>query len=54
MGRFQGVVVALEKDAPGRLGPAQGVHVAQAAPALLEVGLQEERHLARPFVANGD
>ena len=35
----------------GRLGPAQGVDVAQAAPALLEVGLEQERHLAGCGVA---
>ena len=53
VGGVEGVVVALEEDAPGRLGPVQGVDVAQPAPALLEVGLEEERHLARLLVAFG-
>ena len=39
-------VVALEHDRLGQLGPADGVHVAQAAPALLEVGFEQEGHLA--------
>ena len=39
-------VVALPQQAAGRLRPAQRVHVAQAAPAFLEVGFEEEGHLA--------
>ena len=39
-------VVALEHDRLGQLGPADGVHVAQPAAALLEVGLEQEGHLA--------
>ena len=35
----------------GPPAPSQRLHVAQAAPALLEVGLEQEGHLARPRVA---
>ncbi len=48
---MEGGVVAGEEDAPGQLGPMQGVDVAQAAPPLLEVGLEEEGHLAGLVVA---
>ena len=32
-------------------GPPEGMHVAEPAPALLEVGLEQERHLAGALVA---
>ena len=44
-------VVALPEEAAGRLGPVQGVDVAQPAAALLEVGLEQEGHLAGRLVA---
>jgi hypothetical protein len=44
--RFEGGGVALDHDRLGQLGPADGVHVAQAAAPLLEVGLEEEGDLA--------
>ena len=44
-------VVALPQQAAGRLGPAQGVDVAQAAAPLLQVGLEQEGHLAGLVVA---
>ncbi len=43
---LEGGVVALPEQAPRRLGPAERVHVAEPAAALLEVGLEQERHLA--------
>ena len=43
--------VALEEQDLGLLGPAEGVDVAQAAAALLEVGLEQEGHLAGAVVA---
>ena len=43
--------VVVEHEALGGLGPVEGVDVPQPAPALLEVGLQPERHLARFGVA---
>ena len=54
VGRGQGLVVVVEEDAPGRLRPAQGVDVAQAAPPVLEVGLEEEGDLPRLGVAGVD
>ena len=51
VGRPRARVVALPQQAAGRLGPAQGVHVAQAAAALLQVGLEQEGHLAGRVVA---
>ena len=51
VGLLERGVVALPQEAAGRLGPAEGVHVAEPAAALLEVGLEEERHLARRLVA---
>jgi hypothetical protein len=53
VGGVEGGVVAREEDAAGGLGPAQGVDVAQAPPALLQVGLQEEGDLAGLGVALG-
>ena len=46
VGLFEDGVVALPQEVPRRLGPAEGVHVAEPAAALLQVGLEEERHLA--------
>ena len=46
--------VAVEEGGLGLLGPADGVDVAQAAAAVLEVGLEEEGHLAGLGVAVGD
>ena len=51
VGVVEGGVVALPQQAPGRLGPAEGVDVAEAAATLLEVGLEEERDLAGRLVA---
>ncbi len=50
----EGAVVVVPQDRAGGLGPGQGVDVTHAAPALLEVGLQQERHLAGPQVALTD
>src|SRR5205085_7082432 len=52
LGQAGGVVV--EEDAAGGLRPMEGVDVAQPAPAGLEVGLERERHLARPLVTGVD
>jgi hypothetical protein len=44
-------VIGVPQDRPGGLGPAERVHVAQPAAALLDVGFEQERHLAGPHVA---
>jgi hypothetical protein len=46
VGLAQAVAVALQEHHLGLLGPVQRVHVAQAAPTVLQVGLEQERHLA--------
>jgi hypothetical protein len=51
VGVDEGRVVALPQQAPGRLGPPQGMDVAQAAATLLQVGLEEEGHLTGLLVA---
>jgi hypothetical protein len=43
--RGQCGVVALEQDAARHPRPAEGVHVAEATPSLLEIGLEQERDL---------
>ncbi len=53
VGLGQGGFVAFQQDPPGGLGPVLGVDVAQAAPALLQVGFEEEGDLPGPFVALG-
>jgi hypothetical protein len=51
----QAGVVSFEHDPSGRLGPVDGVCVAQPTTAVLEIGLEQERHLAGLAVtlANG-
>ena len=44
-------IVSLEQDVVGHPRPAQGVHVAEPTAPLLEIGLEQERDLARPGVA---
>ena len=53
VGGVEGGVVAGEEDAAGQLGPVQGVDVAQAAAALLEIRLQKEGDLAGRLVTLG-
>jgi hypothetical protein len=50
VGVGDGGVVPLEHHPLGGLGPAEGVDVAQATPAVLEVRLEEERDLPRAEV----
>ena len=45
VGRPQPFVVAFEQHRPGECGPAQRVHVAQPAAALLQIGFEQEREL---------
>ena len=51
VGVAQAGVVLVPQDRAGGLRPRQGVDVAHAAPALLQVGLEQEGDLARPLVA---
>jgi hypothetical protein len=50
VGLGDGVVVTGQQRHLGRLGPTDGVHVAQAPPPVLQVGLEQEGDLARVAV----
>ena len=50
----EGGVVALEHHGLGQLGPPDGVHVTQPAPPFLQVGLEQEGHLAGLGLADAD
>ena len=53
LGRLDGATVAVQQHVSGTARPRQAMHVAESAPAFLDVGFEQERHLTKsccPFL----